>query len=86
MDLPFIVRDIENVLSWTFPTAQARRTFGDLVFATERGASAVAISIVEVEFGLVVVARSRRPSGFDYWVGYERGNLFQDSASAKVSI
>jgi len=70
---------------WPPPTAQVRNTFADLVFAVERGATAVAANIAEVELGLVVVARARRPSGFDYWLGDSRSRLFQNAMRLEVS-
>lgn len=53
---------------WSEPTEQVHHTYADLTFAVERGACAVAISFIESEMSLTVSARSRRRTGFDYWV------------------
>jgi hypothetical protein len=82
MYLPF-VNTVQLV--WSHPTTQIRDTFADLVFAVERGATAVAVAIAEIELGLVVVARARRPSGFDYWLGNQRSKMFQNTTRLEVS-
>jgi len=50
-------------------TDQVRRTHNDLQVATEHGAYAVAICTVSDLTGFLIVLRSRKGSGFDYWIG-----------------
>ena len=56
-------------LVWATPTIQQRRTYADPLYATEHGACGVAILITQKLTGKVVVERSRRGTGFDYWLG-----------------
>jgi len=60
-------------LAFEPPTDQARRTHADLQEATESGACAVAIVVVRAQTGLDVIERSRKGTGFDYWLGKEPG-------------
>src|SRR5437016_6057887 len=59
----------QGVLMWNSPTDQERRSSADPNEATEEGACAVASVLVAELFNLVVVNRSRTPTGFDYWLG-----------------
>lgn len=52
----------------------------------ERGACAVAAALIEYKFDLVIVTRSRRQSGFDYWLRTSQdGQLFQNTTRLEVS-
>jgi hypothetical protein len=60
----------------------------DLQEATEWGASGVAIALLERFAGLVVLERSIKGSGFDYWIGKQGASnpvLFQGKARLEVS-
>lgn len=46
-----------------------RRCYADMQEATERGACGVAILVVKESTGMVVVERSKKGTGFDYWLG-----------------
>lgn len=73
-------------LSWLGPTDQARRTWADEQFATEQGAYGVAILVVGDVRGYKVVERSRKGTGFDYWLGDDvGGDLFAAKARLEVS-
>lgn len=48
---------------------QHRRCHADMQEATERGACGVAILVVREATGMVVVERSKKGTGFDYWLG-----------------
>lgn len=73
-------------VNWDQVTEQRRRTYADLQEATEWGASGVAIVIICMHTGRIVVERSRKGGGFDYWLGKEDdGNLFQNKARLEVS-
>lgn len=52
-------------------TEQMQAAHDDLHEATERGASALAILLAHRELGYEVVRRSRKTSGFDYWLQKE---------------
>ena len=67
-----IVRSAANNsyrLDWLPITDQARRTWSDAEEATEDGAAGIAVLLASREIGYVVVARSRKGTGFDYWLG-----------------
>lgn len=66
-------------------TAQKRRTHNDQQEATEAGACAVAISVIHDAVGFAVVERSRKGTGFDYWLGEDEPYPFQKKARLEVS-
>jgi hypothetical protein len=71
----------EHALNWLEVTDQQRRCYNDLQEATQFGASGVAILVVKEVTGLVVVERSKKGPGFDYWLGeVEDDLLFHDKA------
>lgn len=74
-------------LNWVEPSQQARRSLADLQEATELGASAVGISLVFQFEKLEVVERSRKGTGFDYWLAKPGADtyLFQGTARLEVS-
>ena len=56
-------------LDWPPVTDQARRTWNDDQEATEDGAAGIAVLLASREIGYAVVSRSRKGTGFDYWLG-----------------
>ena len=56
-------------LDWPQVTNQARRTWNDDEEATEDGAADIAVLLASREIGYAVVLRSRKGTGFDYWLG-----------------
>ncbi|MCA1839895.1 MAG: hypothetical protein LC723_06140 [Actinobacteria bacterium] len=66
-------------------TDQMRRTWHDDQEATEMGACATAIAIIEQLEGLSVMKRSRKGTGFDYWLGQADDSLFESRARLEVS-
>lgn len=70
---------------------QAFDSYGDSQEATEWGACGIACSLIERIHGLVITKRSRKGTGFDYWLGNAdqdfSGNslLFQNVAKLEVS-
>ena len=56
-------------VEWQPVDEQNRRCYADMQEATERGACGVAILVVREATGLVVVERSKKGTGFDYWLG-----------------
>lgn len=75
-------------LEWNTVDEQQRNSHHDLQEATEYGACGLAILIVKQLTGKVVLQRSRKGSGFDYWVGdnnSENLDLFAGKARLEVS-
>jgi len=75
------------VLNWEPATTQTRRCHGDEEVATEHGAYGIAILTLPELTGMTVVSRSRKGTGFDFWVG-ENGNCdlpFQAGGRLEVS-
>ena len=73
-------------LTWLPTSVQHKRTYNDLDEATEYGACAVAMVIIKRLMGKVVVERSKKGKGFDYWLGSsDDDNLFQDRTRLEVS-
>lgn len=63
----------KHALEFDPPTAQARRANADLQEATEDGAMAVAIAVITRITKHRVVLRSRKGTGFDWWLGPSPG-------------
>jgi hypothetical protein len=73
-------------MEWPSVDDQARRCYNDFQEATERGAYGIAILIVYDLTGMVVVERSKKGPGFDYWLGHEDDDLlFAGKARLEVS-
>lgn len=73
-------------LHWASVDDQQRRCHNDLQEATERGACGIAILITKELTGKVVVERSKKGPGFDYWLGDEDDDLlFTGKARLEVS-
>jgi len=74
-------------LEWLKTSAQVRRTWADPDEAVEYGACGMAALLVADHTDLVVVERSRKGKGFDYWLGprNEDPELFQKVARLEVS-
>jgi hypothetical protein len=56
-------------VEWMPVDEQRRRCYADMQEATERGACGVAILVVREATGMVVIERSKKGTGFDYWLG-----------------
>jgi hypothetical protein len=73
-------------LLWEAATEQARLCYADKPDATEWGAAAIAILFVREITGKVVVERSAKGTGFDYWLGDGDSDLiFQGLSRLEVS-
>ncbi len=74
-------------IHWDATTEQTKRTWADEEEATEHGAYACAILILKHLVGLQVVERSRKGTGFDWWLGSKEDGqaLFQKRARLEVS-
>ena len=65
---------------------QMRRTWNDHEVATELGAYGIAALLIRNLSGLCVVERSKKGTGFDYWLGDPNDDpLFQGKARMEVS-
>jgi hypothetical protein len=74
------------LMEWPPVDDQARRSNNDLQEATERGAYGIAILIVCDLTGMVVVERSAKGLGFDYWLGdKDDDELFSGKTRLEVS-
>lgn len=74
-------------VEWLPVDDQSWRTHADMQEATEWGACAVAILVVKELTGMVVIERSKKGTGFDYWLGtkdYE-GLPFEGTPRLEVS-
>jgi len=72
---------------WAAPSERAGRTWADPEVATEHAAYAIAALVIGEISELEVVERSRKGTGFDFWLG-KKGNdpsLFQHRARLEVS-
>jgi hypothetical protein len=74
-------------LTWPGTTDQMRRCYADLQFATEFGSYGIAILVIEEMTDNTVCERSRKGTGFDYWVApkVSASPLFQDKRRLEVS-
>ena len=73
-------------LEWSAVDEQQKRCYNDLQEATERGACGVAILLLKELTGKVVVERSKKGPGFDYWIGAAEDEfLFTGKARLEIS-
>ena len=76
------------ILEWQTTSAQMRRCWNDDEEATEHGAYGIATLLVPQVSDLQVVERSKKGTGFDYWLGSSTETeslLFQNRARLEVS-
>lgn len=67
-------------------TDQVRRTWNDLQEATEDGAACLACLLVLKLTEFTVIERSRKKTGFDYWLGHDNDTqLFNRDGRLEVS-
>jgi hypothetical protein len=86
-DLLQVIGDYDSrySLAWPSVTEQAERCWNDPEVATEHGAVGLAILLAKKEIGYTVIERSRKGTGFDYWMGDETNIPFQSKARLEVS-
>jgi hypothetical protein len=82
-----VIGDYETAFRLVRPsvTDQMSRCYNDPEEATELGACGVAVLLIRELVGFTVVERSRRGTGFDYWLGEEGDDLFARKARLEVS-
>ena len=77
---------IEHPLVWPQVTEQTRRTWNDPDEATEYGATGIAVLLSRQELGYLVIERSVKGTGIDYWMGDESDALsFERKARLEIS-
>ena len=76
-------RQGNHQLHWPLVPPQAGRSWGDE--ATEQGAAGVAALLAREEIGYLVVERSKRGTGFDYWLGSQAEEVASYEAKMEVS-
>ena len=72
-------------MSWPAVTAQMSRTHADPDEATELGACGVAFHLIRDLESRQVIERSRKGTGFDYWLGEDGDDPFQNKARLEIS-
>lgn len=72
-------------LDWQKPDEQIKNTWNDLQEATEEGACCLAILVLKELTGDLVLKRSAKGTGVDYYVGNRKDALFQNTARLEVS-
>lgn len=77
--------DAERSILYAPVSDQMRRTHEDPTDATEHGATALALLVVREFTGMSVVQRSRKGTGFDYWIGDAADLPFEGKARLEVS-
>ena len=78
-------REASFVLSWPQSNDQLRREWSYPEEATEHGACGIAVLLIVDLAGYHIVRRSRKGTGFDYWLGLKDDPLFQNTARLEVS-
>ena len=73
------------VIRFTSVDESVVRTYKDLDIAAELGAYGVAFSLVESLTPFTVIERSRKTTGFDFWLGLKEDALMQRKARLEVS-
>ncbi len=72
-------------LYWPQVTDQMRRCWNDIEVVREHGAYGIACLLIRKLTPFTVIERSRKGTGFDYWLGFEGDLLFQNKARLEVS-
>lgn len=72
-------------LFWPDVTDQMKRCHNDPQVATEHGAMGIAILLIKDIVGYSVIDRSRKGTGFDYWLGDETELPFQNKSRLEIS-
>jgi hypothetical protein len=72
-------------LTWPAVTDQVLSCLNDPEVATEHGAVGIAVLLAKKLLGYSVVQRSRKGTGFDYWLGDDSRMPFQNKARLEVS-
>jgi hypothetical protein len=79
------MRSEDYALRWPEVTDQIERCLNDPEVATEHGAVGIAVLLMKRLIGYAVIQRSRKGTGFDYWLGDESDMPFDNKARLEVS-
>jgi hypothetical protein len=91
---PGVILEVEGEFStrfqldWQHVTEQAQRCWNDEEYTTEQAAYGIAFLLILQLTNLTVIERSRRGTGFDYWLGNHDSTAtlpFQRMARLEVS-
>ena len=63
-------QSLQYALNWPILNDQMKRCLNDQEEATEYGATGIAVLLAKKLIGYTVVERSRKGTGFDYWLGF----------------
>lgn len=85
--MPLMGISEENVvLRWNdIHTEQMERTYADYQVNTERSAIAISALLAKELTGLSIIMRSRKGTGFDYYLGKTDDAFYEPSARLEVS-
>jgi hypothetical protein len=73
-------------ITWTPVNQQIKDMHNDLINETEYGAYCIAFLIIHLLTDLKIIRRSKRKTGFDYWLGDKTGEYpFDNTARLEVS-
>ena len=61
------------------------RTYADMQYTTEHGAICLSIMLTTAYTPYTIIERSRKGTGFDYWLGNKNSELFQKKARLEIS-
>lgn len=78
-------QSLQYALKWPTVNDQMQRSLNDQEEATEFGATGIAVLLAKKVVGYAVVERSRKGTGFDYWLGDESLIPFQNKARLEIS-
>ena len=79
------IRSEDYTLRWPEVTDQTERCLNDPEVATEHGAVGIGVLLMKQLIGYAVIQRSRKGTGFDYWLGDESDMPFENKARLEVS-
>lgn len=72
--------------NWSGVNQQIKDMHNDLIYETEYGAYCIAFLIIHHLTGYKVIRRSKRKTGFDYWLGEKDTDYpFTDAARLEIS-
>lgn len=64
---------------------QKARTYADMQYTTEHGAVCLSVMLTTTLTPYTIIERSRKGTGFDYWLGDKDTILFQNKARLEAS-
>jgi len=64
---------------------QKERTYADMQYTTEHGAICLSVMLTTALTPYTIVERSRKGTGFDYWLGKNDSYMFQRKARLEIS-